>query len=147
MPASAIKNEIVAQMLPVFVTRLRRRVMAGLPLAGPAALITRALTNLAHKGDGKSDTRRRRRGGEPAPQMADVLRRQQPGHAIGGALLAAAHGLEFTQPFHDKRVVELALAIPEKLHVRNGRDRNLARAALPTYIQRNSSRAAAPTMS
>jgi asparagine synthase (glutamine-hydrolysing) len=43
---------------------------------------------------------------------------------------AAVHGLEPTQPFFDKRVVELALAIPPDLHVKNGRNRYLACRAL-----------------
>lgn len=43
---------------------------------------------------------------------------------------AAAHGLDFTRPFHDIRVVELALAIPEHLQFREGRERWLARTAL-----------------
>ncbi len=43
---------------------------------------------------------------------------------------AAAHGLAFTRPFHDIRIVELALAIPEHLQFREGRERWLARTAL-----------------
>ena len=62
---------------------------------------------------------------------------------MGGALHAAAHAMEFTQPYHDKRVVELGLAIPEALYMRNGRDRHLARTALadvypPEFQQRGS---------
>lgn len=62
---------------------------------------------------------------------------------MGWALQAAAHGMEFTQPYHDKRVVELALAIPPDLHVKNGRNRHLARTALqelypPEFQQRGS---------
>jgi asparagine synthase (glutamine-hydrolysing) len=44
--------------------------------------------------------------------------------------MAAAHGLDFTRPFHDTRIVELALAIPEHLQFREGRERWLARTAL-----------------
>lgn len=44
--------------------------------------------------------------------------------------LAGGSGLDFTRPFHDKRVVELALAIPESLHFRGGLERHLARQAL-----------------
>ena len=51
-----------------------------------------------------------------------------PGAAV--SIPAAHRGLEFTQPFHDKRVVELALAIPEDLYMKNGRERHLARTAL-----------------
>jgi asparagine synthase (glutamine-hydrolysing) len=43
------------------------------------------------------------------------------------ATLAGACGLDFTRPFHDRRVVELALAIPESLHFRDGLERHLAR--------------------
>lgn len=41
--------------------------------------------------------------------------------------LAAAHGLDFSRPFHDRRVVELGLAIPESLEFRSGLERHLAR--------------------
>ena len=44
--------------------------------------------------------------------------------------MVAQYGLELTRPFHDKRVVELALAIPQDLYVKNGRNRYLARTAL-----------------
>ena len=44
--------------------------------------------------------------------------------------LAASCGLDFTRPFHDKRVVELGLAIPEALQFKNGLERYLARTAL-----------------
>lgn len=46
------------------------------------------------------------------------------------AFSAAAHGLELTRPFHDKRVLELGLAIPEDLYLKNGLNRYLARKAL-----------------
>lgn len=46
------------------------------------------------------------------------------------ANMAAWHGLDFTRPYHDIRIVELALAIPEHLQFRDGRERWLARTAL-----------------
>jgi asparagine synthase (glutamine-hydrolysing) len=46
------------------------------------------------------------------------------------AIQAAAHGLDLTRPFHDKRVVELGLAVPETLFLKHGRNRHLARMAL-----------------
>jgi asparagine synthase (glutamine-hydrolysing) len=61
-------------------------------------------------------------------QMLGALRRVMA--APGTAEEAARHGLELTRPFHDKRVVELALAIPQDLYVKNGRNRYLACAAL-----------------
>lgn len=48
--------------------------------------------------------------------------------SIAGAI-AAPH-MDFSRPFHDKRVVELALAIPEDLYVKHGRNRYLACRAL-----------------
>jgi asparagine synthase (glutamine-hydrolysing) len=58
---------------------------------------------------------------------------------------AAHHGLEFTQPFHDKRVVEFGLAIPGEFHVKAGRPRAIPLAALhdlypPEFQQRMPSR-------
>lgn len=44
--------------------------------------------------------------------------------------LAGAGGLDFSRPFHDSRVVELGLAIPEHLQLRDGQERWLARQAL-----------------
>jgi asparagine synthase (glutamine-hydrolysing) len=52
------------------------------------------------------------------------------GPAAANAVAAAAHGLDLSRPFHDKRVVELGLAVPEDLYVKNGRNRHLARQAL-----------------
>jgi asparagine synthase (glutamine-hydrolysing) len=45
-------------------------------------------------------------------------------------LIAAVHGMAFTRPFLDKRVVELGLAIPESLYVKDGQVRYLACRAL-----------------
>lgn len=42
-------------------------------------------------------------------------------------------GLQRAQPFYDKRVVELALAVPLDLHVKNGRNRYLACRALEEF--------------
>jgi asparagine synthase (glutamine-hydrolysing) len=48
----------------------------------------------------------------------------------GVAVPAAQAGLVLTRPFHDKRVVELGLAVPEDLYVGQGLTRYLARLAL-----------------
>jgi asparagine synthase (glutamine-hydrolysing) len=62
--------------------------------------------------------------------MRETLERISQDAAMGGAIPAAHCGMEFTQPFHDKRVVEFALAIPEGLYFRNGHERYLAKRAL-----------------
>jgi asparagine synthase (glutamine-hydrolysing) len=61
--------------------------------------------------------------------MLRTLRGVQDSPTAAGVLFGA-YGLELTQPFHDKRVVELALAIPEDLYFQDGRPRHLARTAL-----------------
>jgi asparagine synthase (glutamine-hydrolysing) len=69
-------------------------------------------------------------------QLRNVLRRVMSGAAAAMAAEAARHGLELTRPFHDKRVVELALAVPQDLYVKNGRNRYLACAALKDVYPR-----------
>ncbi len=66
--------------------------------------------------------------------LENVLRQTLEKPTLGDSVLAAHHGLSLTWPFHDKRVVELALAIPEDLYFRNGRDRYLARTALADVL-------------
>jgi len=68
--------------------------------------------------------------------MAAALRRVTTNSAPGNTSKAALHGLELTRPFHDKRVVELALAVPQELYVKNGRSRYLACAALKDIYPR-----------
>jgi asparagine synthase (glutamine-hydrolysing) len=58
-----------------------------------------------------------------------LLRKSASGPSAQSTL-AATHGLEFTRPFHDKRVVELGLALPESVQFGDGHDRYLARRAL-----------------
>lgn len=72
----------------------------------------------------------RRSGDSQRAGMLRALCSQQNAPAQGSSVSGAAHGLEFTQPFHDKRVVEFGLAISEELYVKNGKTRFLARAAL-----------------
>jgi asparagine synthase (glutamine-hydrolysing) len=62
-----------------------------------------------------------------------LLRKSASGPPAQSAL-AAAHGLEFTRPFHDKRVVELGLALPEAVQFGKGHDRYLARRALADIL-------------
>lgn len=62
--------------------------------------------------------------------MQRVLDNQSGGPNSAGSDAIAAHGMDLTLPFHDKRVVELGLAIPEDLYVKDGRIRHLACEAL-----------------
>jgi asparagine synthase (glutamine-hydrolysing) len=62
--------------------------------------------------------------------LTHILTRLMSDAQASSSVRAAGLGLELTRPFHDKRVVELALAIPEQLYIKNGRNRRIARAAL-----------------
>lgn len=56
----------------------------------------------------------------------EVCRRTSAG-AVGSNYGATTPDLDLTRPFHDKRVVELAFALPDHLLFRDGRERWLAR--------------------
>ena len=100
----------------------------GLRLLGPTMPLSR---QIIQGGDRKARSQITYRSSQSLRiGMERSLRWQQNSEALAGSIPAAAHGLEFTQPFHDKRVVELGLAIPEELYLKNGKTRYLARQAL-----------------
>ncbi len=100
----------------------------GLALFGPTMPVARRIIEARSR---KARSRfQRRSGGSLRVGMERALRGQQNVPVQAYSIAGAAHGLEFTQPFHDKRVVEFGLAIPEELYVKNGKTRYLARAAL-----------------
>ena len=127
-------SHVLAAFVPSGLQRLRAELAAGDPLSGPAEPINRDFARRMRPG----------RAGSKAPRYAPALikpranllralRRLQNQEILAGTL-SARHGLQFTQPFHDKRVVELALAIPEDLYFRGGRPRHLARTALADVL-------------
>lgn len=124
-----IKDDIVYWMFPR-VGWAWRRWRTGRPPFGPELPIARDFarralaTDMVPRGRLLGSALRSTR-----ESMLRVSRRVQDGPPAW-AIPAALHGLEFTQPFHDKRVVEFGLAIPEELFVKNGRPRYLARTAL-----------------
>jgi asparagine synthase (glutamine-hydrolysing) len=68
--------------------------------------------------------------------MMRVIEIQRRATTVAPSVIAGTMGLEFTRPFHDRRIVEFALAIPEELYFRNGRYRYLARRALADVLPR-----------
>ena len=89
------------------------------PLFGPTVPVLReAIQGRAKTG---APARRQRAYDSRRVGMEHTLRWQQIPAARSASVAGAALGLEFTQPFHDKRVVEFGLAIPEALYVKNGR--------------------------
>jgi asparagine synthase (glutamine-hydrolysing) len=127
----SVKQTLARQVLWQIVPTLLKDILSGrrngLALVGSPAPLSRALI------DGRQPKRVQRNVGiaeRPRFAMLRILRDQQNYAAQGFAVPAARHGLEFTQPFHDKRVVEFGLAIPIDLYVKNGKTRYLARTAL-----------------
>jgi asparagine synthase (glutamine-hydrolysing) len=134
-------RNVLLQLVPASWMRVWSNHSNGLALFGPTLPLSQQVI------EGRSKNARSRfrwkAGDRQRVGMERVLRGQQNFPAQGYSVPAAAHGLEFTQPFHDKRVVEFGLAIPEELYVKNGKTRHLARAALkdlypPEYQDRPS---------
>ncbi|HEX4042430.1 MAG TPA: asparagine synthase-related protein [Xanthobacteraceae bacterium] len=128
-----LKNDIAALLLPASVVALWQRLRHGsAPIWRDQPINPAFAKELIEQGG--INERNLRIAAKPKldmrEQMSAMLRRVTTGSAPGMAASAARHGLELTRPFHDKRVVELALAIPQDLYVKNGRNRFLACAAL-----------------
>jgi asparagine synthase (glutamine-hydrolysing) len=130
---TTLKNDIAALLLPACITALWKRLRHGAaPIWRDQPINPAFAKNLIEQSG--IDEKNLRIAAKPKldmrQQIATTLRRVTAGSAPGMAASAARHGLELTRPFHDKRVVELALAIPQDLYVKNGRNRYLACAAL-----------------
>jgi asparagine synthase (glutamine-hydrolysing) len=130
-----LKGDVVLPLLPRWLIRWQRYVRQ----AGGHAWRTAALRELEGAHLRKLRTRIAARGRPAIETMPPAAMREGirytaatvcSGSIAGGATTAAALGLDLTRPFHDKRVVELGLAIPEDLYVKNGKTRYLARRAL-----------------
>jgi asparagine synthase (glutamine-hydrolysing) len=120
-------RHVLYPMLPGWLARARTMRANGLRLFGPTRPLADSMLKLE-----RARPRRSRHSpiGDPRDNMLGALGRLQNAPAMGGSIPAAWHGLEFTQPFHDKRVVEFGLAIPEDLYLKEGKERWLARKAL-----------------
>lgn len=117
------------QLLPDWINRLREAFRA--PGAGRlispqfAADLARAgALDLGDTNLGPAPNR------APRERMLRYLRNWIMKNRRNNANEAAAHGLELTRPFRDRRIVEFALAIPEELYIKSGRHRYLALKAL-----------------
>ena len=125
--------DIVDTLLPPGITSWMRRAKTGFAPVWRDQPINEAFARELMD-EGEVDPKALRLAPRSRTSMCEQLRKtlericSAPGPGIG--MEGAYHGLELTRPFHDKRVVELALAIPEELYVKNGRNRHLACMAL-----------------
>ncbi len=117
-----VKEDILYFLLLRPIVGPWRRFRRGLRPFGPTMPASRAfLLRMAAEGLAPDRAPGDARGAPMRAVSERVLRRQQNLATLSGSIVAAAHGLELTRPFHDKRVVELGLAVPEDLYVKNGR--------------------------
>lgn len=121
-------RNVLLQLVPASWMRAWINHKNGLAPFGPTMPVSRQV--IAGRSKNVRSRFRQRSGDSQRVGMLRALRGQQNAPAQAYSISGLAHGLEFTQPFHDKRVVELGLAVPEELYVKNGKTRYLARAAL-----------------
>lgn len=128
-----IKNEILNRLMPTPLLAFWRRAKTGFAPVWRDQPINEAFAR-ALIARGEVDPKRLRLAVREETKMREqmhlVLNLIASASGPGIGMEAAQHGLDLTRPFHDKRVVELALAIPEELYVKNGRNRYLACMAL-----------------
>jgi asparagine synthase (glutamine-hydrolysing) len=125
-----LKQQVLRPLLPkLWMTWSRFR--QGMPLTGSDTPLNPAFARSIRRRGAKLRTSLPKvTVGKYSPVMEICLAKEQDEPQSHLHVAASAYGLEFTQPFHDKRVVEFALAIPQSLFVRDGRNRYLARKAL-----------------
>ena len=121
-------RNVLLKLMPASWMRVWINHENGLALFGPTMPVSRQV--IAARAKNAGSRFRWRSGDSQRVGTLRTLRSQQNFPAQAYSISGAAHGLEFTQPFHDKRVVEFGLAIPEQLYVKNGKTRYLARKAL-----------------
>ena len=121
-------RHVLLQLVPASWMRVWSNHRTGLALFGPTMPLSREI--IRSRAPNARSRHRWRSGDSQRASMLRTLRGVQNAPAQAYSISGAQHGLEFTQPFHDKRVVEFGLAIPEALYVKNGKTRYLARVAL-----------------
>ncbi len=123
-----IVRNVILPVAPMSWMKALNYFRQGLPLHGPTMPVLRE----AIRGQSEHTRPRGRVRAYDSRRMGmeHTLRWQQDTAARSDSIACAARGLERTLPFHDKRVVEFGLAIPEALYFKNGRARYLARMAL-----------------
>lgn len=130
---ATLKGEVVAKLLPEVARRWGKRLHV--ERARPESMNAAFLAEMIGAGAVRTDDLRARRSGRNyLDRRFRTLRRKAA--MAARTEMAYMAGLEQSDPFYDKRVVELALAIPTHLFLRNGRERDLACRALAKLYPR-----------
>ena len=128
-----LTREVIKPLLPVVVGRAVRRLQASsspwrdLPIADEFA------QRLTASGELDVDAVSSNHWKLPPSSREMVIRAAlmvSDGASVALCNDAASRQMELTRPFHDRRVVEFGLAVPEDLYVRDGWNRYLARTAM-----------------
>jgi asparagine synthase (glutamine-hydrolysing) len=128
-PLRVVGRDLVAAFVPQAIRVAWRRAANGFV---PAWRRRGVLPDFALRAmaEGAVDRHKLRDGFRPGPRWRarwlEACRRVSADGA-GSNLGATTHDLDLTRPFHDKRIVELGCALPDRLLFRDGRERWLAR--------------------
>ncbi|WP_084250879.1 asparagine synthase-related protein [Sphingomonas pruni] len=134
-PVRVVGRDLVVAIVPQAIRILWRTALNGFVPAWKRRGVQRDFA-LGAIASGVVDRRKLRDGFRPGlrwrARWLEVCRRVSAGGA-GGALATTEH-LDLTRPFHDKRIVELGCALPDRLVFRDGRERWLARTAFADIL-------------
>lgn len=126
-----LKQEVIKPLLPQAIWRLWMRWHGARPRSEPAVPLAPAFADeLRAKGVSLNVKMPRSEARGYYGKILSIFAQAQTKSHNPTQVAWSPCGLEYVQPFFDKRVVELGLAIPSSLVVRNGRQRHLARTAL-----------------
>ncbi len=137
LPIAAVVAEALRQCVPAPLVAFRRRLRRGGRAPWEDYMIAAPFARRLFDGGAVNETRMRdwpRERWRLRERLLEILERQASHASAAVPVSPASRGLEFTMPFHDKRIVEFALAIPEALYAKGGRNRYLAHMALADVL-------------
>jgi asparagine synthase (glutamine-hydrolysing) len=130
-----LKQEVIKPILPGIIWRMWLRFHRALPPGEPIVPLSEEYArSIQAMGGHLRFTMPKMATKGYLGRVSAVLAHEQGKPDNSMYVAAAPFGLEYVQPFHDKRVVELGLAIPASLHVRGGRNRYLARKSMADIL-------------
>lgn len=135
-PIRVFGRDVLSALVPHFVRRPWRAAVNGFVPAWRRRGVREAFARDLFA-RGAADPKKLRDGYYPGPRWRagwlETCRRQAAG-GLGSSYNAMVADLDQSRPFHDKRVVELGCALPDRLMFREGRERWLARTAFADVL-------------